>query len=275
MRLRTSLVSVLFAAAVPPLAAVTITQFNVTYSENFDTLAQSGSANSVLPADWSVLETGSSANGTYAAGSGTSGTGNTYSFGLAPSLEDRALGAVRSSSVQSTWGMAVWNQTGAVISDLAIQYHGEQWRLGALGRQDRLEFSYSLDATSLSNGAWTGVSALDFLSPTITGTLGALNGNAESNRQLIAHQLTGLSLASGSSLWLRWVDLDAAGSDDGLAIDDFSIQAVRAGGPQGVPEMMSAPVFGITLGLLCAAGPFVRNRERRRIVPVGWRGANW
>jgi hypothetical protein len=264
MLLRTSLVSALIAAGVLPVAAITITQFNATYSENFDTLAKSGSSG-VLPADWSLLESGSGADGAYAASTGSASTGNSYSFG-ASSAEDRALGAVRSSSLQSSWGVVIWNQTGGVISELAIQYFGEQWRLGALGRQDRLEFSYSLDATSLASGTWAGVSALDFLSPTTAGTVGALDGNAESNRQLIAHHLTGLSVASGSSLWLRWVDIDAAGADDGLAIDDFSIQAVRTGGVQGVPESMSVLPLGIILGLLCGAGPAIGKRERRRLV---------
>ncbi len=32
-----------------------------------------------------------------------------------------------------------------------------------------------------------------------------------------------MSIANGQSFWLRWVDADIPGADDGLAIDDFSL----------------------------------------------------
>src|SRR5688572_5269994 len=92
---------VLLAAAVTPVSAVTLFQFNVSHLENFDTLAIA--TDSVMPAGWQFTETGTSANTTYGAGTGSSSTGNTYSFGATGSTE-RALGSVRTSGVAATYG---------------------------------------------------------------------------------------------------------------------------------------------------------------------------
>ena len=222
--------------------------FNTPVTENFDTLASSGTS-VALPAGWSLLETGGTgANITYAAGTGSLSTGNTYIFGASGSSE-RALGTLRSSSLAATVGLLVANQTGATITDLAIAYTGEQWRLGSSGRADRLDFGCSLDATVLGTGNWVEVNELDFNGPVTAGAAGALNGNLPGNKVSVSHQLAGLNLAPGSSLMLRWVDVDVSGSDDGLAIDDFSIMAVRVDAatvdetlPPGVPVLAMAGV---------------------------------
>ena len=56
------------------------------------------------------------------------------------------------------------------ITSLDVAYTGEQWRLGTAGRPDRLDFQYSLDATSLTTGTWTDVDALDYSTTDTTGT---------------------------------------------------------------------------------------------------------
>lgn len=240
------------ALAATPLAAITVSQFNVTLTEDFDTLALVTS--SVLPAGWELHETGSGANTTYGAGTGSSSTGNTYSFGGSSST-DRALGTLRTSSVIASVGTMLTNDTGAVITELTLQYTGEQWRLGATGRTDQLDFSYSLDATSLATGAWTDIDALDFLSPTTSGATGALDGNLSDNQALISHTITGLSLAPGASLWFRWSDVEASGSDDGLAIDNLSVTAGTAVS-QHVPDALPSLGIAFVLGtlVLFAAG---------------------
>lgn len=233
--------SLLLRAALPvvvlctPVCAVQLLQFNLPYVETFDTLATTGTS-AVLPDGWSLREVGSGANSTYAVGTGSSSTGNTYSFG-SPGSTDRALGTLRSSSVAAMFGMWVVNRTGAIVDELLIAYTGEQWRLGAVGRMDRLEFSYSRDAADLGTGTWTEVSELGFTAPVTTGSVGALNGNAAGQRVEIAHGLGSLGLAAGEGLMLRWLDVDAVGADDGLAVDDFSIVAVQAA-PPAVPETL-------------------------------------
>ena len=260
----TRLLGLFFAAALTPLAAVTVSQFNVAVLENFDTLANA--TGSVVPPGWQFIETGTSANTTYGAGTGSATTGNTYSFGATGSTE-RAFGSVRTSGVASTFGALVTNVTGGTITALTIEFTGEQWRLGALGRVDQLDFSYSTDATSVGTGSWLDVDALDTIAPVTSGITGALDGNAPENQILISHTLSGLNLLTGSGLWLRWVDVDASGSDDGLAIDNFSILAVQSttggggGDPQSVPENLPTGATATAMaGLLALAARFRRKR---------------
>ena len=87
-----------------------------------------------------------------------------------------------------------------------------------------MDFEYSVDATDLTTGTWIDVDALDFITPD-TGTVGAKNGNAAGERTAIGSTITGLSIASGACVWIRWFDFDATGADDGLAVDDFSHHA--------------------------------------------------
>src|SRR3954470_7684111 len=185
--IRCLLVPLLFVGAVSSAAPISITQFNVSLGEDFNTLATV--AGTTLPAGWTFLETGTGANTAYGAGSGSSATGDTYSFGTGTSTE-RAFGTLRTTSLVSTLGVSFSNQTGNAITDLAVQYNGEQWRLGATGRADRLDFAYSLDATSLSNGTWVSFDALDFASPITSGSTGALDGNAAANRVLLASTIS-------------------------------------------------------------------------------------
>lgn len=246
---RFPLIGFLLAAA-SPLSAVTLNQLNIASVEDFDTLA--AVTGSGVPPGWEFSESGSGANSTYGAGTGSSSTGNTYSFGGSGST-DRAFGTLRTSSLAATLGTVITNQTGGAVAQLAIQYVGEQWRLGAVGRPDRLAFAYSLDATTLTTGTWLDVTELDFTGPVTSGALGALDGNAAENRVLVAYTLPGLSLANGASLWLRWSDFDATGSDDGLAIDNVSITAVGAAA-EAVPDRGSTNMLFVgALGCLLIA----------------------
>lgn len=247
------LASALGAAA--SAAAVSLTQFHVPVRENFDTLAISGTS-AVLPAGWSFAESGSGANPTYAAGTGSASTGNTYSLGPSGSVE-RALGSLRSATVASAWGVSLTNGTGAVLDALEVAFVGEQWRLGAIGRADRLDFAYSLDATGLGAGTWLDVDVLDFIAPVAAGAVGALNGNLAANRASRAFSLTGLNLPAGAGLWLRWSDFDASGADDGLAIDEVVLTArpvEQAPVPDGLPPGAGALVIAGVVALAVSGG---------------------
>ncbi len=203
---------------------ISITAFNTPFSQDFNTLALTGTSSS-LPAGWAFLEAGANANATYAAGAGSGNSGDTYSFGVAAASE-RAFGGLRSGSLITTLGVAYTNNTGNTINSITIAYTGEQWRLGMTGRRDSLDFQYSTDATNLSTGTWTDVNALDFKAPIASGTAGLLDGNAMANRTAITFTITGLSISNGSTFRFRWNDPDVTGSDDGLAIDDFSLTVV-------------------------------------------------
>ena len=200
-------------SSLTPAFAVSIAQFNTAYSEDFNSLA-STTTSSTTPVGWTFFESGSGGNTTYAAGTGSGTGGNTYSFGASGSGE-RALGSLQTGTVVPSFGVSFQNDSLSVISTLEIAYRGEQWRLGALGRADRLDFQYSLDATSLTSGTWNDFSALDFIAPITTGSAGALDGNAAANSASISGTLSGLNWSQGSTLWFRWVDVDASGSTAG------------------------------------------------------------
>jgi hypothetical protein len=243
------------------LASAVPVSFTGNYNQDFNTLASSGTS-STLPSGWALAESGSNANGIYTAGTGSSNAGDTYSFGSAND-SDRALGGVRSGALAPLFGVEFRNDTGSILQSLDVLFTGEQWRLGALGRTDRLDFQYSVDALSLTSGNWLDFDSLDFVSPTTTGSTGALNGNLPGNQVLLTSSITGLNILPASTFWFRWVDFDATGADDGLAIDDFSLtwHAPNPGGNgASVPDAGSSlALFGLALsGLGLFGRRFVR-----------------
>lgn len=197
------------------------------YSQDFNTLSNTVNSG-ILPTGWYLSESGINADTEYRAGNGSSITGDTYSFGSIGSTE-RALGGLRSSALVPQFGFWMTNSTGNTINAIIVSYTGEQWRLGATGRSDRLDFQYSLDATALNNGTWTDLSALDFASPNIAGPIGALDGNLAANRTSVGTVINGLNIPVGGTIFFRWFDFDIPiGSEDGLSIDDLSLVITTA-----------------------------------------------
>ncbi len=230
--LRRALLAVSLAGAAGGAHAqcVNINAVDVAVAEDFDGLATSGTTNALDLPGWAMVESGGGGrdNDLYGADNGASNSGDTYSYG-APGASDRALGGLRSGSLDPVFGACYTNNTGGVIEALDIAYTGEQWRLGTAGRADQLLFEYSLDATGHGDGAWSGVAALDFSSPSTT-TTGALDGNDAANRSLRSGSIGSLSVAPGASVWIRWNDFNASGADDGLAVDDLAVTARGTGG---------------------------------------------
>jgi len=207
--------------------------------QSFDGLAASGTG-TALPDGWYFKEDGTNANGTYTAGDGSANQGDTYSFGSTGS-SDRALGTLRSGSVSTVIGARLRNDTGNTLNQIDVAYAGEQWRRGGSTSVDRLDFQYSLDATSVGDTAatWVDFDSLGFVSPNMAAANGALDGNASANRTAISGSITGLSLAPSATIWVRWTDFDVPSSDDGLAIDDVSF-AVDGTPPVDVPPTVAS-----------------------------------
>jgi predicted extracellular nuclease len=229
--------------------SISLTTLGSAYLQDFNTLANSGTTNNLTINGWFLNEAGTAAanNGQYAAGTGSGNTGDVYSFGAAASAE-RAFGTLLSGTLTPTIGAQFTNNTGSTVTALDVSYIGEMWRLGqnTVGRAaDRLDFQLSTNATSLTTGTWTDYNSLDFSSPVVAGTVGALNGNAAGNQTPVSFSITGLSIANGATFWIRWNDFDIApGADDGLAIDTFSLTPRIVDFP---PEVTSTfPVNGAT-----------------------------
>ncbi len=170
-----------------------------------------------------------SGNDRFYANDGNCAGGATYLYGASGDA-DRALGTLQTGDHLSMFGVNFQNDAPIPITDLIIEYTGEQWRRGnsPVGT-DRLIFEYSLDATALDDATatWIPVAALDFIAP-YTGPLvnSALNGNDPANQAQVAHTITGLNILPNQQFWLRWTDFNTVGFvNDGLAIDNFNIIA--------------------------------------------------
>ncbi|TDH18374.1 T9SS type A sorting domain-containing protein [Segetibacter sp. 3557_3] len=205
----------------PATSQVSLTNLASPYGQDFNTLAATGTS-STLPPGWFIFETGANANDTYVADNGFVNSGNTYSYGTTGSTE-RALGTLLSGSLTSTIGVGFTNNSIAPITSISVTYAGEQWRLGMAGRSDSLNFQYSTTATSLSTGTWIDVDPLDFKSPNTSAGVGQLDGNATANRQIKSFTIAGISIQPGATFYFRWVDANATGADDGLAVDDLQL----------------------------------------------------
>lgn len=250
MRKATSMVrsSILLAAVIagaPAQAAVVLS--TATYSQDFNSLANSGTS-SVLPDGWSLAETGANANNSYAAGTGSSNIGNTYSFGILNSTE-RALGGVASISLIPSYGVSFVNNLAGPITSLQLSYSGELWRVGSSGVTNTLRFSYSLDATSLTSGTYTNFTDLDYVVAPV-GAAGFRDGNA--NSTAISGTIVGLNIERGATFFLRWAGANEPNDDHGLAIDDFRLNAAFRD-PDIVPEPASWVLLIAGFGLVGAA----------------------
>ncbi len=195
---------------------ISLPAFATPYNQDFNTLVNTGTSTS-LPLGWFISETGTAANTLYTAGTGSSNTGDTYSFGATASTE-RCLGGLFSGSLTPSYGANFTNNTGGIITSLQITYTGETWRVGSASRSDQINFSYSLNATSMTTGTWTNVASLNYANPGQ-----ALGSGSMQHSSNITFTITGLSIVNGNSFWVKWIDTDAAGADDGMGIDDFSI----------------------------------------------------
>ncbi|MDO7854295.1 choice-of-anchor D domain-containing protein [Hymenobacter convexus] len=246
----------LTATGVFTLVPISIAAVNTPVTENFNSLAATGTANkTTLPTGFDFVETDTGADDTYTAGTGSSTSGDTYSFG-STGATDRALGTLLSGSVTSRFGGQYVNNTGQTITSLAISYTGEEWRLGTTGRTDRLDFQYSTNATGANTGTFVDFNGLDFVTPN-TVTTGAKDGNLAANSAAVSGTITGLSIAPGATFFIRWVDADASNADDGLAVDDLSVTAnpavlVACSAP-GAPSFLN--ITQTSADVTVAAGP--------------------
>ncbi len=213
--------------AVIPAGSIALSS---SYSQNFNSLINGGSASwsdNQIPG-WYAARSGTGT--TIVAGSGSGTGGNLYSFGIDGS-SDRALGSVGSGNAGNLfWGARFYNDTGRSLDTLYLSYRGEQWRNSGEASSQGLELQWriggsGIGGSSLADTGWTTAPQLGFSAPVSGGGAGALNGNLAANSRQLSGSLSGLGLAAGQDLWLRWSDPNHSGSDHGLAIDDLVVSS--------------------------------------------------
>lgn len=208
---------------------ISLTSSNGTYSENFDVMGNAGTS---YPAGWTGIRYAGSgtANATLtpAVSNGSSNTGTVYNVGTAGSSE-RALGTLASATTIPAFGASFINNTASIINSFSLSAVSEQWRTGSNAVVENVIFEYSTDATSLSNGTWTAISSLNLVElQTSSTTAAAIDGNLSSNRVAISGSVSSINLAISGTIWIRWRDADATGSDGMYALDDFTLTYVNA-----------------------------------------------
>jgi hypothetical protein len=272
----------LCAAAIPAAAQAPFTVLNTAYTQDFNTLNTSGSVswvNNSTIANWHHARTGT--GDLIVANNGGSNAGALYSFGTGTDT-DRALGSVGSSNAaigNLWWGVHFVNTTGTTVTAIDIAYYGEQWRYSGTAAAQTVTFSYQVGTAlgSLTAGTWTSAASFDFTSPIISGTTGALDGNAAANRVLISGTLA-VTLAPGQEIMLRWYDPDHSGSDHGLAIDDFSATPLGSSGPTSVAFLSSSSSFSEGAGTvqvqLLITNPDATNATQATVALTGGTASN-
>ncbi|MBS1825768.1 MAG: hypothetical protein JST93_10645 [Acidobacteria bacterium] len=208
--------------------ASTLSLNTTSYTQDFNALVNTGSAALItLPTGWNVgynvnattFLIGVSTKVNYVSGTGSSTTGDFYSFGAAAST-DRAFGSLASGNAQMgsvAQYFCFTNNSGSTVNSLRIAYRGEQWRNGGNANSQKLEFAYSINGGS----SFTAYSALDFTSLVNTTTAAAIDGNTNSTS--LDQIITGLNVPTGTTIVLRWFDRDDSGNDHGLAVDDLTV----------------------------------------------------
>src|SRR5262245_37718567 len=174
-----------------------ITALGVSLTENFDSLASTGT--SITWVDNATIPGWYSSRTTYNSGTGSSNTGALYSFGVAGTnpVSDRALGSVASGGTTTVYqAVKLTNSTGGTITSLDISYVGEQWRNGGNTTAHSLTFQYQIANAGIVTGAnapstgWTTFSTLSFTGPVTGATAATLDGNAPANRVARSATLT-------------------------------------------------------------------------------------
>ena len=236
--------------------SVVYTTTGQTINQNFDGLGTIGAswADDTTLSGWYARTDATASISAYGANTGSTTTAGLYSFGVAGvnAVTDRALGYIPSNAFtgpsgtgQGYLGFRINNGTGLDLTQFTISYTGEQWRRENTS-VNTLTVQYKFGATAVNDATgWTTISGLQFSSPQV-GTAGAIDGNNSANRTVFSGTGVNDTWLNGQDLWIRWVDLNEAGNDQGLAIDDFTLTAV----PE--PTNIALGIFGI--GLIAFSG---------------------
>ncbi len=249
---KTALLILAAAVSVAAKAQIPVTSSALTYTQNFNTLdtgTTSTTGGTTLPTGWAIAEAGNNKDGKYRSGNGSTNSGDTYSYG-ATQTTDRALGSLASNSLRSFYGASFTNNANATLTSVAVSFKIEQWRAGdTAAKKDSVRFYYSTTASAIDTDltAWTEVPALLALSPNSVST--SSNGNATDGNTLFSTVSGTLTfptpIPAGSTLRVKWMDVNILGSDDGLAVDDLTM-TFTTGSPSNPPSNSVAQTQGVT-----------------------------
>lgn len=236
--------------------AFTFTSGQLTYNEVFDGMGATGVA--YLPGWTAIRSSGTGVVGavlTMAVTEGSANGGNVYNVGASGAAE-RAFGTLGSGTTVPSFGASFLNSTGSSIVKIDLTGTMEQWRTGSNNAvNEDVVFEYSLDATDLATGTWVPVNSFDLMEKITTSAAAApIDGNLAENQTAITASIPGLTWFAGSTLWIRWTDVNDLGSDGIYAIDNLSVTASTGAvvidpEPTNYPTSFSAAGSSLTVAL--------------------------
>ncbi|MFT3679551.1 MAG: T9SS type A sorting domain-containing protein [Ferruginibacter sp.] len=214
---------------IPAPNYITISALNTPLTENFNSM----NATTALPlgfvihAQTATAVFGSGVTTVTQQASGSNPTsGGTYNWGTGTT--ERAVGAMTSGSFASPNNLMAryHNTSGITIASLTVAYDLERYRINSAAAS--VNFYYSTNGST-----WTAVAAGNIAAgelPTGTsayfftpsGTPATDNGGVISKSGI---SITGLSVADGSDVYLRWELNTTGGNSQGIGIDNISVTA--------------------------------------------------
>lgn len=225
------------------------------YTQNFNSLPTTGTStlmgkgphplhispiNATGLPGWQILQlAGSQGNTNFAAGTGSSTGSGVYSFGLSGNT-NRAFGTLAAGTGTYAFGIVLKNQTGFILNHININFVATQFRKGGSGNKNTWRFGYqtgemiSLDVATVEQD-----STLNLISiHTSTGSA-TLNGHLAVNQYSVTTEIKNIRWLPGENLVLRWDDIDETGSDDAMAIDDFSFSAIQKANQPTISQLIA------------------------------------
>ena len=203
-----SLLTLFFVSSHLFAQQISLTACGTPYTENFNTYLGTGLS---IPNGWATASAATqvfngAGNGVAASSTGAAATtGGNIAYGS--SAADYAIGTLRSGTTGNITLTATFvNNTGKTITDLTIAYDFEQWRYANTS-------GYAVTQTGLGAAV---VSGLDQ-----AGVAAGTNGTPTVTPKSIT--LSGLMIEPCATFTLSWMTTDIAGSDNGIAVDNFSI----------------------------------------------------
>ena len=152
-----------------------------------------------------------------------------YHFGATGS-PDRALGGIAGTATldgQGYVGIRLKNASSKLIVNLEVEYAMEQWYNSSRTQAATVTVEYQRSAaaiTSVFDGHWTAISALNVAAPSTSAAIAPRDGNAATNRRVMHTTLSGLNLRVGEEIMLRFgYAFNSASNGNGLSVDDVAI----------------------------------------------------
>jgi hypothetical protein len=225
---------------------ISLTPGNLSYTQNFNTLANTGNSNtwtnnSTLPGWYAASKLTLAMCSTYRASDGTSSTAMLHSLGKRQTHSqtlDRALGSIPNDGETDdiAFGVLFENNSGSELQSVTVTFHAEQWRRVLQNPKANSKMGYQRTKVSWSVAEDVLVGASDLFNESVffdipeatlisidTTTVtpsDSLNGNVIFRDVEVEFPV---SIPAGWQFFLRFYDENASGLDVAIGVDDLTV----------------------------------------------------